>query len=123
MNKYFEFSPSQLKFVLFLTGLMVIISVVIFIKGYSKVDEHSLKFSVSVGDPDRQYSTIFTVDLNRTPADSLELLPGIGPVLAGRIVAFRDSIKFEQITDIAKVPGIGIETYEKIKPYLKVSQW
>jgi competence ComEA-like helix-hairpin-helix protein len=63
---------------------------------------------------------ITLIEINK--ADSLELLklPGIGPVLAGRIIACRDSIgKFNNAGDLLKVKGIGDKKLAKIKPYLK----
>ena len=49
-----------------------------------------------------------TVDLNRASAAELETLPGVGPVLAGRIVAYRDENgPFISIDQLIEVPGIG----------------
>lgn len=48
------------------------------------------------------------IDLNRSTADQLAELHGIGPVLAERIVAYRDEHgSFETIEDLLDVPGIG----------------
>jgi len=53
--------------------------------------------------------------LSRAPADSLDLVPGIGPVLAGRIVeARRTRGGFSSWSDVLAVKGIG--------PHL-VSRW
>jgi len=123
MNKFFEFSPSQLKIIAFLSVLLVTFSVIKFIRSYSETDRQSLKLNVNIVEKNRTYTAPFIVDINRTPADSLELLPGIGPVLAGRIVSYRDSIKFKSPRDILNVGGIGWNTYEKIKPYIEVGRW
>jgi competence protein ComEA len=49
-----------------------------------------------------------TVDLNRASAAELEELPGVGPVLAGRIVSYRDENgPFRSIDQLIEVPGIG----------------
>jgi Helix-hairpin-helix motif len=46
--------------------------------------------------------------LSRAPLDSLDLLPGIGPVLAGRIVeARRARGGFSSWSDVLAVKGIG----------------
>jgi competence protein ComEA len=47
--------------------------------------------------------------LSRAPADSLDLLPGIGPVLAARIVAARRAhgSGFTSWDEIDRVKGIG----------------
>ena len=48
------------------------------------------------------------IDLNRATAAQLEDLPGVGPVLAGRIVAFRDLHGgFTAVEDLLDVGGIG----------------
>ena len=48
------------------------------------------------------------IDLNRASASELEALPGVGPVLAERIVAFREEHgRFEMVEDLLEVPGIG----------------
>ena len=48
------------------------------------------------------------LSLNQADASALQGLPGVGPVLAERIVAFREANgPFEQIEDLLDVPGIG----------------
>jgi len=48
------------------------------------------------------------VDVNAAEADELVRLPGIGPVLAGRIVAERErGGPFSDLSDLQRVPGIG----------------
>jgi len=124
MNRFFDFSSLQLKLIIFLAGLLIILSVLVFIKSYSTSEKPGLNFSVQLSDGNLEYEPVFKVDLNITPADSLELIPGIGPVLASRIVAYRDSVgRFEKIEDVMSVPGIGRGTFEKIKFYLKVRSW
>jgi competence protein ComEA len=50
-----------------------------------------------------------------TPAQ-LETLPGVGPVLAGRIVAHRESSgPFRAVEDLLEVPGIGEATLAAIE--------
>lgn len=48
------------------------------------------------------------VRINVASAGELESLPGVGPVLAGRIAAYRDEHgPFEAVEDLLSVPGIG----------------
>lgn len=48
------------------------------------------------------------ISLNRADAAALETLPGVGPVIAERIVAHRESNgPFESVDDLLEVPGIG----------------
>ncbi len=124
MNRFFDFSPLQIKLLLFLIGLLLVGSVLEFVRSYATVEKEEFKFSVQLGDGDLTYAPVFVVDLNISPADSLELIPGIGPVFASRIVAYRDSIgRFEKPEDVMAVRGIGYITYEKIKSYIKVRTW
>jgi competence protein ComEA len=48
------------------------------------------------------------VDLNTADQAALETLPGIGPALAGRILAWRDEHgRFASVDDLLDVSGIG----------------
>jgi competence protein ComEA len=48
------------------------------------------------------------VRINRATAQELEELPGVGPVLAARIAAYRDENGlFRSVEDLLDVPGIG----------------
>ncbi len=62
------------------------------------------------------------VDLNTASEEDLEALPGIGPALAGRIVAYRRAHgPFRRMEDLLQVSGIGPQNLEKIKPYLSLN--
>ena len=78
MNRYFDFTSGQLKAVIALGGLLLVTSVYTLVRGFSAGEPDALPISVSIGDNDSRYSPLFKVDLNRTPADSLELLPASG---------------------------------------------
>lgn len=56
------------------------------------------------------------LDLNRAKADELEALPGIGAVLAQRVIAFRESLGgFRKIEDLREVKGIGAKKFDQLK--------
>jgi competence ComEA-like helix-hairpin-helix protein len=56
------------------------------------------------------------IDLNHAGLFDLQTLPGIGPVLADRIMAFRDSVGgFQTIEDLRKVKGIGPSKFAEIR--------
>jgi len=62
------------------------------------------------------------IDINRAEPWLLEALPGIGEVLAQRIVDYRsENGPFKRIEDLLKVSGIGEATFESIKDYITVS--
>ncbi len=61
------------------------------------------------------------LDINSAKKDWLELLPGIGPRLAMRIISSRElDGKFEKIEDIQRVKGIGMKTFLKIQDLIMV---
>lgn len=56
------------------------------------------------------------VSLSSATADQLDALPGIGPVLARRIVDWREAHGgFTSLTQLEQVPGVGPRTYERLK--------
>ncbi|MBO20633.1 MAG: competence protein ComEA [Chloroflexi bacterium] len=62
------------------------------------------------------------IDLNLAPPELLETLPGIGPVLAGAIVTYREDVRpFQSIEEVQQVPKIGPVTYENIRTLVTVS--
>ena len=62
------------------------------------------------------------IDINRAEPWLLEALPGIGGVLAQRIVDYRSQNgPFRTIEDLLKVSGISQGTLEKTKNYITVS--
>ncbi|MGI9528331.1 MAG: ComEA family DNA-binding protein [Acidimicrobiia bacterium] len=62
----------------------------------------------SVGEANGGAEQANGIDLNTASASELEALPGVGPVLADRIVEFRDQHgRFASPEDLLDVPGIG----------------
>ena len=62
-----------------------------------------------------------TVDLATADVAQLDALPGIGPVLAERIVAERRRVGgFRRVEDLLAVPGIGPRLFERLRPHLRV---
>jgi competence protein ComEA len=62
----------------------------------------------------------FQVDINQADWPELVQLPGIGPVLAGRIIESRRTEgPFVDHHDLLRVRGIGPKTLEQVRPYLR----
>ncbi len=58
-------------------------------------------------------------DANAAPVAVLEALPGIGPVLAGRIDAARSQRPFQSLADLdRRVKGVGKVRADALKPFL-----
>jgi competence protein ComEA len=63
------------------------------------------------------------VDLNRATAKELESLPGIGVVLAERVIAYRESVgRFQSVEDLREVTGIGSKKFDRLKPLVTVAR-
>lgn len=62
------------------------------------------------------------IDINRAEAWLLEALPGIGEVRAKAIIDYREQNgPFRGTSELIKVEGIGISTYERIKHLVTVA--
>jgi len=60
------------------------------------------------------------VDINTASAQELTELPGIGPVIAGKIVEYREAHPFATVDEIQEVKGIGPAKFEAIKDRITV---
>lgn len=56
------------------------------------------------------------IDINTATEKELKMIPGIGTVMAARIIAARP---FRSADDLKKVNGIGDKKYAKIRPYFQ----
>lgn len=115
------FTGGQLKALLGLIALVFILALVSFVQSRSTRPAEATPLPIILGEKEL-YTGYFIVDPNTSPADSLELLPGIGRVLADRIVAFREKRPFRNEVDITDVPGIGPKLFERLRPYLKIKR-
>lgn len=61
------------------------------------------------------------LDLNTATAQDLDALPGIGPVLADRIVSWRtEHGRFGSVDQLREVSGIGESKYQSLKAKVRV---
>lgn len=63
----------------------------------------------------------FPLDINQADSETLQALPGIGEVLAGRIIAYRDENgPFSSPDQLMNVEGIGEKRLEAILDYITI---
>lgn len=61
----------------------------------------------------------YPLDLNAATVEELETLPGVGAILAERIVSYREAVGgFQTLEELQQVNGIGSGIYSQIAPYL-----
>ena len=61
------------------------------------------------------------VDLNTASQAELEELPGVGPVMAGKILAWRtENGRFSRVEELQEIDGVGPKTYAKLAPLCRV---
>lgn len=123
VNQYFGFSARQLRALWWTLALGIISTVYLVVREFSADVSGADGITVYVGGKDRTFSPMVIIDLNNSPRDSLELVPGIGPAFAARIVAYRDSSGgFLTKEDLMKIRGIGAKSYLRIEPYITVGK-
>lgn len=61
------------------------------------------------------------VNLNTADVATLDTLPGVGPVLAQRIVEWREKNgRFSSVDELGEVSGIGDKALERLRPKVAV---
>ncbi|MEU4290276.1 ComEA family DNA-binding protein [Kribbella sp. NPDC026596] len=61
------------------------------------------------------------VNLNTATLDQLDALPGVGPVLAQRILDYRtQNGPFTTIDQLQEVPGVGPKKFDSLKPHVRL---
>ena len=64
-------------------------------------------------------SPALKINPNTASKAELELLPGVGPALAERIMAERERSPFATLEDLDRVRGIGAKTLEQLREHLR----
>jgi competence ComEA-like helix-hairpin-helix protein len=130
VREYFVFTRSEQK-ILFM--LSVVFCIGAGIKAYRTVTEappersfdYTLSDSVfaarSAAAAPHRDSTRARTDLNTATRAQLIALPGIGPKLADRMIAYRSAhTKFRTINEVRKIAGIGAKKFERLRSTIEV---
>ncbi|MGE0779451.1 helix-hairpin-helix domain-containing protein [Mycolicibacterium sp.] len=71
--------------------------------------------------PENGSATGDVVDLNTATVEQLDTLPGVGPVTAAAIVAWRDANgRFDSVDQLGEVDGIGPARLDKLRDRVRV---
>jgi competence ComEA-like helix-hairpin-helix protein len=71
--------------------------------------------------PKLNQASAVVLDINQASVDEFATLPGIGPKLAGQIVAYREKHgPFRRVEDLVAIRGIGPKKWKAIRPHLRV---
>lgn len=61
-----------------------------------------------------------TININKATLDELDSLPGVGKVIAQRIIDYRSSSPFKTIDDLKNVSGIGDKIFNGLKDNISI---
>lgn len=76
---------------------------------------------VRSGRPDAPAKPVGPIDLNTASVDDFDALPGVGPVTAAAIVAWRTANgRFTSVDQLGEVDGIGPARLDKLRPLVRV---
>jgi competence protein ComEA len=63
------------------------------------------------------------ININTANSEELQLVPGIGPVTAGKILQMRKSYgSFKSVDDLLAIRGLGPKRLDKMRKYLTVGK-
>ena len=60
------------------------------------------------------------IDVNAASLTELQRLPGVGPVMAQKIIDYREAKRFENVEELRKVPRLGAKTLDGLRKYVVV---
>jgi len=105
-----RFTKEEKTVLLFLLAALFVGAAVMYYKKVSPASEQAFKFKESK----KEYSE--KININKATKEELTRIRGVGGVLAGRIISYREKYGyFRRTEDIKNIKGIGEKTYEKIK--------
>jgi comEA protein len=99
----------------FILSVFIVVLAVLNIVNYSNREHLKKEYGIFIAEGN------IKIPLNHAHADELEMLPGVGPVLARRIVEYREKKGcFRTLEELKRVKGIGDRLFEKIEGHIKL---
>ncbi len=81
-----------------------------------QADLRGMNLGSSLGDKEEIWIPGEKLNINRASLEQLTYLPGIGPVLAQRIIEYRvKNGPFHNLSELTEIPGIGQVKFARIK--------
>lgn len=81
----------------------------------------ALSEAVGADEPSDDDTSSELLDLNRASKEQLMELPGVGEVLAERILAYRQRVgSFRRLDDLRNVKGISKKKFDQLRPLIIV---
>ena len=109
------------KLTLVLTVLLILTAAILLLTAEQGAGRYSISAKPEPEPTPKPPTEQTLLDLNTATAEALAALPGIGPVRARRIVAYREENgPFAYIEDVMDVYGIGEGIFEEFSTYVTV---
>lgn len=84
------------------------------------VEEPTGTITEQTANPAGSSSEKAQLDLNEATQAELEALPGVGPVMAAAIIAWRDEHgRFGSVDELQEISGVGPKTFQKLEPLVR----
>jgi competence protein ComEA len=121
-----KFTKPEKVVLIILSGLLVAGGERVYIKrsrSFQKIviARGGIKEELTLKEVERRLKESRKIDINTADADEIASVPGIGEILAARIIEYRDTCGgFNSRDDLLKVPGIGVKKLEGMGEYLKL---
>jgi len=89
--------------------------------------EHALEFGSEEGSVTPLLEVLESMqeeplDLNLASASEIEQIPGLGPLIAFRIVSQRSIQPFQKVEDLGKIDGVTAEVLRSLNPFITVKR-
>lgn len=112
-------NPGEKRAIIFALGSFLLGILILFL---ARLALHSRPLSPD-DFPRTEETYIKRVNLNAATAEELELLPGIGPKTAERIIELREARgKFTRIEELLEIKGMSEKKLEAIKPFIEIEK-
>ncbi|MDP8299606.1 MAG: helix-hairpin-helix domain-containing protein [Candidatus Tantalella remota] len=86
------------------------------------IQENGIKEELSLEQVEARLKEARRIDINTATMEDITTIPGIGEVLATRIVEYRNiNGQFYSPNDLLQVKGVGDKKLEKIREYIKIN--